>query len=72
MINSYEPKLEEEVASPPPQWQKKQKLTITSDEGLSKLRSDVEHLKESLSTCGPHTACGMRCSALPMLNIATS
>ena len=67
MINSYEAKPEEEVASPPPA--KKQKM---KNDEISKLKSDVEHLQESLATCGPHTACGMRCSALPLLDIATS
>ena len=66
MINSYEAKPEEDVVSPP---KKKQKIKF--DEDISKLKSDVEHLQESLATCGPHTACGMRCSALPLLDIAT-
>ena len=68
MINSYNAKLEEEADDLPPSKKKKR----MNDEAISKLQSDVQHMNKALATMGPHTACGMRCSALPPLDIAAT
>ena len=69
MLNSYEAKPDEEIASPP---LKKRQRTASQDDMFSKLQSQFDHLEGALATCGPHTACGMRCDAMPPLDIAPS